>query len=136
MTEDLWMIEAMIQPFKLEPVIMALAQVPGFVGMTVTDCRGFGGARSPAHREPITDAEPTGGGVTDGGGDDVAIDLDDFSAKVKVEIAVAGRARADAVADTIARTAHTSRKGDGRIFVWPIARAIRVRTFETNEKAL
>ena len=42
MDEDLWMIQAVIQPFKLDAVSFALQQVPGFGGMTVSDCRGYG----------------------------------------------------------------------------------------------
>ena len=137
MSEDLWMVEAIIQPFKLEPVTVALAQVPGFVGVTVTDCRGLGQGRiDPIVGQSVTDHEPAGSSSAHPARRASDVDLDNFAPKVKLEIAVSGRALADAVVDTISRTAHTGRKGDGRIFLWPITRTIRVRTFESDEKAI
>lgn len=130
MKEDLWMVEAMIQPFKLESVTMALAQLPGFVGLTATDCRGFGqGPFQPGRVGKPEKDEPTHAERRT-----IDIDVDDFAPKVKLEIAVTGRDRADAVVDSISRAAHTGRKGDGRIFMWPITRAVRVRTFESDAK--
>jgi nitrogen regulatory protein PII len=126
MAAELWMIQAIIQPFKLDAVTRALGQLPGFGGMTVGDCRGFGhewlGLEAEDRDQPRTrsaDAE-----------------LLEFKPKLRLEIAVAGRERADAVAETIARSAHTGRGGDGKIFLWPVTRAIRIRSFGTDESAL
>lgn len=112
--DDLWMVVAIVQPFKLDSVTIALREVDGFRGMTVSECRGFG-------QEKLED---------EGEG------LIDFTDKVRLDIALSGRARADAVADAIARVAHTGNRGDGKIFVWPVARVIRVRTREQDNDAL
>lgn len=130
MSEELWMVEAIIQPFKLEPVAIALASLPGFAGVTVTDCRGFGQGSLPSERKVLA----TGPGEP-ASEQPAALDLDDFRPNVKLEIVVSGRAHADAVINTIARVAHTGRKGDGRIFVWPVIRAVRVRTFPDDTGA-
>ena len=128
MPNDMWMVEAVIQPFKLEVVMLALARVPGFGGMTVTDCRGFGRGKLAADAR-VAMAESDAARPQDSG-------LIDFTAKVRLEMAVVGRDVADALADVLARTAHTGRPGDGKIFVWPLSRAIRVRTLQTDESAL
>ena len=114
---DLWMIQAFIQAFRLDAVTLALEQIAGFSGMTVSDCRGFG-------REKLRGASGE------------AEEADNFTPKVRLEIAIAGVDRAAAVAEAIARTAHTGRRGDGKVFVWPVVQAIRVRTFETGNAAL
>ena len=126
---NLWMVVAIIQPFKLDAVTLALERLPGFGGMTVSDCRGFG-------REKLTpeveDAErqaswlklPGEGGVID------------FTHKARLEVAVAGRRQAELVVETIAKAAHTGRRGDGKVFIWHLAGAVRVRTLEADEAAL
>lgn len=124
------MVLAVIQPFKLDAVTLALEELAGFGGMTVTECRGFGqekladlqeeSERSASH--PRRRRNDTG--------------LVDFTAKVKLEIATVGRVQADAIVDTIASAAHTGRRGDGKIFAWPITRAVRVRTLEEGSGAL
>lgn len=131
MPDDMWMIEALIQPFKLESVTLALARVPGFGGMTVSDCRGFGRGKLAA------DAIATESGKTGEsrrGGSELG--LVDYTDKTRIEVAVATRQTADAVVDAIAQSAHTGRPGDGKIFVWPISRAVRVRTFQADQGAL
>ena len=122
MPTDLWMVVAVIQPFRLEAVTLALADVPGFAGMTVTECRGFG--RSKLQADARTEADRT------------VATLVDFTAKVRLEIAVTGRAAGDAVVDTLARSAHTGRPGDGKVFMWEMDRAVRLRTLETDGDAL
>lgn len=122
--DELWMVQAVIQPFKLDAVTRALETVAGFTGMTVTNVRGFGqerledlAARSAARGRPRET-------------------LDDFTSKVRLDIAVTGQGRANDVADVIARSAHTGNRGDGKIFLWPLARVIRVRTMEEDSHAL
>jgi nitrogen regulatory protein PII len=126
MTAGLWLIQAIIQPFKLDAVTRALGQLPGFGGMTVSDCRGFGHERLGLEAE---DRDQPSARAADA-------DLLEFKPKLRLEIAVAGRERADAVAQTIARSAHTGRGGDGKIFLWPVTRAIRIRSFGLDESAL
>ena len=126
MTVELWMVQAVIREFKLDVVTRALEQVPGFGGMTVSDCRGFG------HEKLGTEEEDRNSPAAHRPADDLA----DFKPRVRLEIAVAGRERADAVAETIAQVAHTGRGGDGKIFLWPLSRAVRIRNFGADELAL
>ncbi len=119
---DMMMVMAIIQPFRLDAVTLELERIAGFGGMTVSDCRGFGHGK-------VSDVEDATGSEGQRG-------LTEFTPKVKLEIAVAGLARANAVVEAIARTAHTGRPGDGKIFLWPIAYAIRVRTSDVNAAAL
>lgn len=128
MTDDLWMVQAVIQPFKLDAVTLALEELPGFGGMTVVECRGFG-------REKPVEPKATEG-ERESGDRQVSSGLVDFTPKLLVEAAVAGKHHARAVMDAISRAAHTGRRGDGKIFVWPLARAVCVRTFDENERAL
>lgn len=122
---DVWMVQAVIRPFKLDAVTRALEAVQGFTGMTVIDVRGFG--REKVSRDRIEDD----------GGRGVALEtVDDFVPQVSLQIAVVGRAAADDVAAIIGRTAHTGNPGDGKIFAWPITRAIRVMTGEEGHDAL
>ena len=124
--DDLWMVVAIIQPFRLDAVTLALESIPGFGGMTVSECRGFGRGR-------VAEAAPD---RERGDGRRVAADVVDFAAKLRIDVAVAGRERADAVIDTIAGAAHTGRRGDGKVFLWQLARAVRVRTLEEDRQAL
>lgn len=122
-TNSLWMVQAVIQPFKLDPVTRALEGIAGFSGMTVTAVRGFGQEKlsdRPAHAEAHRKHE----------------DLDDFTGKLRLDVAVVGRHLANNVTDVIARTAHTGNRGDGKIFVWPLTHVVRVRTMEENANAL
>lgn len=123
---DLWMVMAVIQEFRLDAVTLALERVPGFGGMTVSDCRGFG-------QEKMRDAVQSGDA---GAAGERLGSIVDFTAKVKLEVVVAARAHADAVVETIARAAHTGRRGDGKVFVWPLTRAVRIRTMESDRAAL
>ncbi|MBM4294270.1 MAG: P-II family nitrogen regulator [Deltaproteobacteria bacterium] len=109
-------IEAIIQPFKLEPVKEALHQI-SIQGMTVTEVKGFG--RQKGLREVYRGMEYQV----------------DFLPKVKIEV-VASDEKAQAVVDAIIDKARTGRIGDGKIFVYPVAEVIRIRTGETGEGAV
>ena len=111
---ELWLVVAIIQPFKLNAVTLALRGVEGFRGITVTQCQGFG-------QEKL---------------DEEGEDLADFTEKIRLDIVVEGRDRADAVANVIARNAHTGNRGDGKIFVLAVARVVRVLTGEEGAAAL
>ena len=121
---DLWMVQAIIQPFKLDQVTRSLEAIAGFSGMTVMRVRGFG-------QEKLDDRRANGAGGRQSGEL-----VDDFTDKIRLEIAVNGRRRADDVAAVIAHAAHTGNRGDGKIFLWPISRVIRVRTLEEDQLAL
>ena len=109
-------IEAIIKPFRLEEVKEAVQQL-GIQGLTVTEVKGFG--RQKGHTEVYRGAEYT-------------VDL---LPKVRLEIVVADD-RADAVVNAIAGAATTGKIGDGKIFVTPVARALRIRTGEQDEAAV
>ncbi len=109
-------IEAIIKPFKLDDVRESLLEL-GVNGMTVTDVRGFG--RQKGHTELYRGAE-------------YAID---FLPKVKVEIVVPDD-MVEVCIDTIVEVAQTGKIGDGKIFVYDVLRAVRIRTLEENEDAL
>ena len=109
-------IEAIIKPFKLDDVKEALHEI-GLQGMTVTDVRGFG--RQKGHTELYRGAEY----------------VVDFLPKVKIEI-VTTDALADRAVEAIQAAAHSGRIGDGKIFVYPVENAIRIRTGEAGEDAI
>lgn len=109
-------IEAIIQPFKLEPVKEALHAL-SVQGMTVTEVKGFGVQKGI--REIYRGMEYQV----------------DFIPKVKIEV-VASEAKAQAIVETIIKEARTGRIGDGKIFVYPVAEVIRIRTGETGENAV
>ena len=130
------MITAIVQPFRLDAITLALHQLVGFGGMTVTECRGCGrGTMRHAEEEAANDPDPHAGARAQQRRRHDS-DLTDFTSKLKLEIAVAGRPRADEVVATIVRVAHTGRPGDGKVFVWPIAHAIRIRTSDLDAAAL
>ena len=110
------MVMAVIKPFKLDDVRDALTAL-GVEGMTVTQVTGFGRQK----------------GQTDmGGSGDLAVS---FLPKVKLEMAV-NDDLADKVVKAIQDAALTGRIGDGKIFVYDITQAVRIRTGEKNEDAL
>jgi nitrogen regulatory protein P-II 1 len=102
------MIVAMIQPFKLQDVTLALKSVPGFSGMTVSDARGFG----------LEHLETSG---------DRLENLTDFKPCVRLEIEVEDEVL-EAVVDTLLSAAHTGRRGDGKVTVHSVERAYDVRS--------
>lgn len=110
------MITAVIKPFRLDEVREALHEI-GVDGMTVTESKGFG--RQHGHTELYRGAEYSV----------------DFLPKIRLEIA-SDDARLEAVIDTLARSAHTARIGDGKIFVNELTQAIRIRTGETDNDAV
>ena len=109
-------IEAIIKPFKLEEVKSALTALE-IQGLTVVEVKGFG--RQKGHTEIYRGSEYTV----------------DFLPKVKIEIVVADTL-ADAAVDAIAKAAKTGKIGDGKIFVYPVESALRIRTGETGEQAV
>jgi nitrogen regulatory protein P-II 1 len=109
-------IEAIIQPFKLEPVKEALHSI-SVQGMTVTEVKGFG--RQKGIREVYRGMEYQV----------------DFLPKVKIEIIVPDD-KAQAIVETIMNAARTGRIGDGKIFVYPVADVVRIRTGETGNDAI
>jgi nitrogen regulatory protein PII len=115
-TNVMKMITAIIKPFKLDDVRDAIAEI-GIQGMTVTEVRGFG--RQKGHTELYRGAEY----------------VVDFLPKLKLEIAVPDD-QADAVVEAIADAAASGRIGDGKIFVQPLEKAVRIRTGEEGDKAL
>ncbi|MCF6234328.1 MAG: P-II family nitrogen regulator [Rhodobacteraceae bacterium] len=110
------LIIATIKPFKLDEVREALTGA-GVRGMMVTEIKGFGS--QSGHTEIYRGAEY----------------VVNFVPKVKIEIVVAAD-MADEIVETIAKTAHTGKIGDGKIFVLDVQTAVRVRTGETNQDAL
>ena len=110
------LVVAIIKPFKLEEVKDALAEI-GIEGMTVTEVKGFG--RQKGHTEIYRGSEYTV----------------DFLPKVKIEAAVADEQVEKAVA-TISKAAHTGKIGDGKVFVFTLEQAVRIRTGETGKDAL
>lgn len=109
-------IEAIIKPHKLDEVKSALTQV-GIQGMTVSEVRGFG--RQKGHKEHYRGAEYT-------------VDL---VPKVKLEIVVPDGA-VSAATEAILRGAKTGEIGDGKVFVFPLESATRIRTGEKGDQAL
>ena len=109
-------VEAVIKPFKLEEVKEALTGA-GFIGMTVTEVRGFG--RQKGHTEMYR-----------GGEYQV-----DFLPKIKLEVVVADD-RATKVVDLIVAAARTGSIGDGKVFVSPLEDVVRIRTGEHGEGAV
>ncbi|WP_347556122.1 P-II family nitrogen regulator [Robbsia sp. KACC 23696] len=109
-------ITAIIKPFKLDEVREALAAV-GVTGLTVTEVKGFG--RQKGHTELYRGAEY----------------VVDFLPKNKVEVVVSD-SQVDAVLDAVVAAARTGKIGDGKIFVSPVDRAIRIRTGEQDEDAV
>lgn len=107
---------AIIKPFKLEEVRDALTAI-GVHGLTVTEVKGYG--RQKGHTEIYRGAE-------------YAVS---FLPKLKIEVAV-GAEVVDQAVEAIVAAARTGQIGDGKIFVLPIERAMRIRTAETGEEAL
>jgi nitrogen regulatory protein P-II 2 len=110
------LVTAIIKPFKLDEVREALTSV-GVHGMTSTEVKGYG--RQKGHAEIYRGAEYV-----------VA-----FLPKIKIDVAVAD-GLVDSVVDTIQKVARTGHIGDGKIFVSPLERSVRIRTGETGDDAL
>lgn len=109
-------IEAIIKPFKLDDVREALADV-GIAGMTVTEVKGFG--RQKGHTELYRGAEYQV----------------DFLPKVKIDLILTDD-RVEVAVEAILKSAKTGKIGDGKIFVYPVEQAIRIRTSEQDDEAI
>ena len=109
-------IEAIIKPFKLDDVREALTEI-GITGMTVTEVKGFG--RQKGHTEIYRGAE-------------YAVD---FLPKVKLEL-ILPEEMVERAIETIVETARSGKIGDGKIFVTPLERVVRIRTGELDDEAL
>jgi len=110
------LVSAIIKPFKLDDAREALSEI-GVQGITVTEVKGFG--RQKGHTELYRGAEY----------------VVDFLPKVKIEIAVADDLL-DQVIEALSKSAQTGKIGDGKIFVFSLEQAIRIRTGETGDEAL
>ena len=110
------LVSAIIKPFKLDDVREALSGI-GVQGVTVTEVKGFG--RQKGHTELYRGAEY----------------VVDFLPKVKVEVAIPDELL-DQTIETITKAANTGKIGDGKIFVFDMQQAIRIRTGESGPDAL
>ena len=109
-------IEAIIQPFKIDEVKDSLKEI-GIDGMTISEVRGHG--RQKGHKEVYR-------------GQEYQVDL---LPKVKLEMVVADD-RSEEVIRTLAAAARTGKIGDGKIFVYEVAEAIRIRNNDRGDTAL
>ncbi|MBI5461340.1 MAG: P-II family nitrogen regulator [Gammaproteobacteria bacterium] len=110
------LVTAIIKPFKLDDVREALSEI-GVQGVTVTEVKGFG--RQKGHTELYRGAEY----------------VVDFLPKVKLEVAI-NDDLAERVIEAITKAANTGKIGDGKIFVYDLLQAIRIRTGESGPDAL
>ena len=110
------LVSAIIKPFKLDDVREALSEI-GVQGITVTEVKGFG--RQKGHTELYRGAEY----------------VVDFLPKVKLDVAI-NDDLLDQVVEAISKAANTGKIGDGKIFVFELEQAIRIRTNESGPEAL
>ncbi|MFC6440977.1 P-II family nitrogen regulator [Bowmanella sp. JS7-9] len=110
------LVSAIIKPFKLDDVREAISEI-GIDGLTVTEVKGFG--RQKGHTELYRGAEYQV----------------DFLPKVKLEIAI-GDDQVDRLVEAIMGAARTGKIGDGKIFVYDLQHAVRIRTGETDDEAV
>jgi nitrogen regulatory protein P-II 2 len=110
------LVTAIIKPFKLDDVRQAIGEI-GVQGVTVTEVRGFG--RQRGHTEIYRGAEY----------------VVEFVPKTKIEIAVAD-VLVDQVIEAIIKSAQTGKVGDGKIFVFDLNQAVRIRTGERDASAI
>ncbi len=110
------LVSAIIKPFKLDDVRESLSDI-GVQGITVTEVKGFG--RQKGHTELYRGAEY----------------VVDFLPKVKIDVAV-DDGLLEQVLEAITKAAQTGKIGDGKIFVFNLEQAIRIRTGETGSDAL
>jgi nitrogen regulatory protein P-II 1 len=109
-------IEAIIKPFKLDEVKDAILQL-GVSGMTMTEVKGFG--RQKGHKEIYRGAEY----------------VVDFLPKIKIEVVVS-KEMVPRVIEAIKENAFTGQIGDGKIFILPVEKALRIRTGEEDRDAI
>lgn len=110
------LLTAIIKPFKLDDVRDALSEI-GIKGLTVTEVKGFG--RQKGHTELYRGAEY----------------VVDFLPKVKIEIAI-DDGQLETTVEAICKAAGTGKIGDGKIFIYELAEAVRIRTGEKGPGAL
>ena len=109
-------IEAIIKPFKLDDVKEALNEI-GIQGMTISEVKGYG--RQKGHKEIYRGAEY----------------VVDFIPKIKIEIIVQSD-RVKQVMETIQKADYTGKIGDGKIFIYSLVDAVRIRTGEKGQDAI
>ena len=109
-------IEAIIKPFKLDEVKVALNEI-GIEGMTVVEVKGFG--RQKGHTEIYRGSEYTV----------------DFLPKIKIEL-VTTDGQVEAAVGAIIKSAKTGKIGDGKVFVYNVEQAVRIRTEEKGDSAV
>lgn len=109
-------IEAIIKPFKMAEVKQALNEM-GIQGMTVSEVKGYG--RQKGHTEIYRGSEY----------------VVDFLPKVKIETVLPDN-QVPAAVEAIVKAAKTGKIGDGKIFIWPVEDAIRIRTDERGDSAV
>jgi nitrogen regulatory protein PII len=109
---------AYIQPHRLDAVRRGLEHLPHFPGMTVTAAQGFG-------REKTEEAAPR----------DASEALTDFTEAVRIETVVHDE-QVDDVLVAIMNAAHTGQRGDGKVFVLPVERALRIKTMAEGSAAV
>ena len=110
------LVTAIIKPFKLEDVRIALSAI-GIEGLTAIEVKGYGQQKGQADIYRNTEYKVT------------------FLPKVKIEVAVTNE-QVDKVVEAIKTSANTGRIGDGKIFVLNLERVVRIRTGEEDAKAL
>lgn len=109
-------VEAIIRPHKIDDLHQALLE-NGYNGLTVSEVRGYG--RQKGHREIYRGSEYN----------------IEFVPKIKIEIVCSDSAAEKAV-DIIIETCRTGEIGDGKIFIYPVEQAVRIRTEETGDAAI
>lgn len=110
------LVTAIIKPFKLDDVREAISEI-GIDGLTVTEVKGFG--RQKGHTELYRGAEYQV----------------DFLPKVKLEVAIQDE-QVERLVEAIVGAAKTGKIGDGKVFVYDLEQAVRIRTGEVNTEAL
>ena len=109
-------IETIIKPFKLDALKEVLQDL-NVTGMTVSEAKGFG--RQKGHTEIYRGAEY----------------MVDFIPKIKIEVIVESE-RVDSIVEAIVGAVRTGKIGDGKIFVLPVEKIVRIRTGETDKEAI
>lgn len=109
-------LEIITRPFKIDEIKETLTKM-GVKGMTLTEVKGFG--RQHGHKEVYRGAEYQV----------------DFLSKVKIEIVIDDES-VDKAIEAVVEVARTGKVGDGKIFVYPVENAIRIRTGEKGDKAI
>ena len=109
-------VEAIIRPFKLEDVKLALVNA-GIVGMTVSEVRGFGRQKGQVERYR---------------GSEFTVE---FLQKLKIEVVI-DDSNVDTVVNAVAEAAKTGEIGDGKIFISPVESVVRIRTGDRDTTAL